>query len=322
MTRCLHLHVGLPKCGSTALQGFLAANRQALRQEGFDYPDLTGGAVGNLTPFVMSRRPEAERIVFRHGHSGFDPEAAQAALVRALEHPEAPNTILSAEGLSHPDHRFFPGGLLGGFDRIRIHIFFRPRPAWFVSHYCQAVRVGRYREDIGTVLDSPHFRDGIARMLRFAGHLEFWHRELGAENVYPHFVSGGFSSPVQQFLSAIGSGLQETGPLFRNASLSAFETCALAHVERRDQKDFLTRSEGLRALAAGFDPDPGAGLLTPEICSRIAALFAEDTEALLGLQTRIARSDLEPDMSALTARATSFAEIRKTQAFSAFLDAL
>ncbi|MEO0503767.1 MAG: hypothetical protein AAFZ14_10600 [Pseudomonadota bacterium] len=54
-----HLHAGLGKCGSTTLQAYLAAHRNALRLQGVDYPDLGSGDAGKMTPYALSQRTAA-----------------------------------------------------------------------------------------------------------------------------------------------------------------------------------------------------------------------------------------------------------------------
>ncbi|MCA0922776.1 hypothetical protein [Pseudooceanicola nanhaiensis] len=318
MTRILHLHMGMPKCGSSSLQAYLRAHREALAAGGVCYPDLAGKAIGNLTPFIMTLHGEQKQAVFKHNNPDYDPDAARPALVRFLETSEAPLTVLSSEGVSEMGKRANLDFIFESFDRVVGHIFYRPRVDWLLSHYTQAIKAGRYDTPLEDVLENTTFKTVTSQKMRFSGSLAFWQGKLGRDNVEVHFLSRSFPPPEEQFMSSLGVEMAlpalEKGAA--NSSPTPFETCVLASAKRTSQKQFLKISRKIRRIAAPFDPFPKRSLLSEAILERINATFAEDTDRFLTLQDRISRADLEPDLSQKTAQAITFEEIRAHPAYA------
>jgi len=307
--------VGLPKCGSSTLQAFLLQARVALLATGYDYPPLVEKAIGNLTPFLMSLR--SNRTVFVHNNPDFNRTKAQTSLRAALATSEAPNMILSSEGLTSEIKCRNLNFLWDGFDRVVVHLFFRPRASMFASHYTQTVKTGKHTTDIDGFLASTTFTERVSETMNFSEHAQLWANLVGADNIRFHFLGKGHAGPVEQFLAALG--LAEVIPAEisadSNISPSAFVTCVLASVERGDQQEFLKFSRRIRYMAAKVDPFPRRGLLTDALVAQINRHYAKDTAKLLGVQDKITREDLEPDLSAKTLDAVTFAEIRTTEAY-------
>lgn len=319
--RTLHLHVGLPKCGSSTLQRFLLEQRAALQAVGVDYPAVSERSFGNLTPFLMTSaaRPNP---VFAHYNKGVTAESAEAALRAALAASTAPAAVLSAEGLMMELGRRDLSWLWAGFGRVTAHLFLRPRAPWILSNYVQGVKSGRYREDLREMLTpgTGQMWTIAASVMALSAHMRSLEQLFGTGSVRLHFLSPRFGGPVEQFLTALGLDPQLGGtpPETQNASLSAFVTCALAGLPSdRRSGEFLDDSRRVARIAARFDPFPDRGLLDGTMAAAIAAHFAQDTAAFLAMQDRITRADLEPDLSERTARAVGFAEIRATPAWSA-----
>lgn len=89
------LHVGLPKCASSALQGWADANRDALADAGVDYPPV-----------------QAEWPAPKHQQMIGAILSGNLAPVEALlAHWSAPRLLLSTEGLSNLLYDFAPGHL-------------------------------------------------------------------------------------------------------------------------------------------------------------------------------------------------------------------
>ncbi len=316
MSRTLHLHVGMPKCSSTSLQMFLAKNRAQFRAESFDYPRLATGNAGNLTPYVMSLRPDKARASFVRGNPGYDFANAEPELRSAIETSTANNMILSSEALSHPLFRVDIGWISQMFSAIKFHLFFRPRASLIVSNYNQGLQVGEIHGDIGTYLANPLLKTGGL----FSRQLAYWQSCAGQDAVHIHFLSTRFPPAIQQFLTAIGSDIVETprNSQWRNKSLSAFVLCALAHSASSRGSGSVQQRREIIAMAQQFDPDPEMTLLTPEITSQIDAQFASDTEEFIKMQNVVTRQDLETDTSQQSRPSISFAEIIATSGFQAF----
>ncbi len=321
--RAMHLHVGLPKCGSSALQGFLRLHRATLLEHGIDYLSTIDRPIGNLTPFLMSL--STNQTIFKHSNPDFDLDTAGTTLRTALTESTSPQVILSGEGLNAAAQRVDLSFLWDGFDQVVVHLFLRPRVSWIASHYTQAVKTGKYTIDFPGFLASKTFEKNISKVMNFADHGSFWVNQLGRENVRFYFLGQGHGNTVEQFMEA----LELTGKVSLNmpkkninASPSAFATCALASVQRPDQKTFLETSRQVRRVAARYDPFPKRGLVSPEMAHRITERYAQDTQRFLAMQTGITQADLEPDFSEVTRDAVSFDEIRATDAFSQLRDAL
>jgi len=313
--RTLHLHAGLPKCGSSTLQAFLLQARAALLAAGYDYPPLVDKAIGNLTPFLMSLR--SDRAVFVHNNPDFDRTKAQTSLRVALATSEAPNMILSSEGLTAEIKRRNLNFLWDGFDRVVVHLFIRPRASMFASHYTQTVKSGKNTTEIEGFLSSAPFAEHVSKTMNFSEHAQFWDNLIGVDNIRFHFLSQGNVGPVEQFLAELGLAevIPVESPANYNISPSAFVTCVLASVERGDQQEFLKFSRRVRRMAAKVDPFPSRGLLTDALVAQINRHYAKDTAKLLAVQDKITRVDLEPNLSEKTHDAVTFAEIRATEAY-------
>lgn len=319
--RTLHLHVGLPKCGSSSLQSFLRKHQATLADLGFDYPALAADDIGNLTPFLMAASG-SPRKTFLNRYQDFEADQASAALHAALAASTAPNMILSAEGAMMALTRQSVQPFWQGFDRVVPHLFLRPRALWIASYYAQNVRAGRFRRPLRQP-PTPESKGGkanrriwqnLAAVMNLSGHMQLLEALFGPGSVRLHFLGQGFGDPVTQFLTALD--LQDRidigpQPGMRNTSPSAFALCALAALPDDGTDDFKCRLL-VSKIAAELDPFPERGLLDAETVAQIRDFFAEDTRAFLALQGQITRDDLEPDLSARTKNAVSFAEIRRT----------
>ena len=135
MTRTLHFHVGLPKCGSSSLQSFFAANRDALKKHGVHYPKLSERSIGNATPFTRSFGTSERQDVFEHYNPGYDAQSARAAFLETLNDRTSDQMLFSSEGLNRYFMREGLGTMGEGFDAVIVHLFIRPRAAWLLSHY-------------------------------------------------------------------------------------------------------------------------------------------------------------------------------------------
>ncbi|MDU8911754.1 hypothetical protein [Aestuariicoccus sp. MJ-SS9] len=323
MTRGLHLHVGLPKCGSTAIQRVLAERRRALRDRGVDYPRLIDRPIGNLTPYVLAQRPAETQSLFRMNNPRVDLAATGDALRAALDGSGAPQMILSSEALSHPLYPVRLDWMFARFDEVQVHLFLRPRPDWVLSHFSQRIRTGGFQGDLDALVNAEDTSDGLRRMLRYSDHVAFWERCAGPGTVRLHFLGERFGPPARQFLDAIGCAdlAGETGQLRANEGLTAFELCVLSHLPRRDQRGFLAKSHKVRAIAARFDPAPGAALLTDALRQRIEDMTGDDTARLLAMQDRITAGDMAPATPDARPQ-TSFGDLTASAAFADCVAAL
>lgn len=311
MGKTLHLHVGLPKCGSSSLQAYLIRLRPKLLDQGYDYLDISDSSTGNLTPSVKSLSPGGGDIVFRHFNSGRSTENASDELFAAIDASPAPNLILSAESVAKRRRTHDFREITDRFETVQVHLALRPRVEWVVSHYAQGIKTGKYRGPLETFLQSPRFQDHVVPMLTFADHFSYWQDRVGPEYLHLHFAGSRFPSMVDQFLSAIGlQSKQEMEPAGRrNQSPSAFVLSALATVRRQNRAQFLKVQKKIIRLAERLDPSPEASLLTWDVERFIRPKFEDDSQAFLAIQDRISAEDLWPDYSERQEMATRFDDV-------------
>lgn len=309
----LHLHVGLPKCGSTSLQAYLAANRAALLKWGVDYPDLAPGRAGNMTPYAISARPPEARRWFSQSHPRHDLTTAEASLRDAISAPKAPIVLLSSEALVVPEHRVDIGWIRDFFSEVHVHIFFRRRAPLMVSAYEQLIRASRETREISAVIeDHAH-----STTLQFGAQIRHWQHFAADGTVHVHVIGEGRPAIDRLLFAAMGkSDITLPVALSRlNEARSAFVHCVLAHVTRRGTILTLPQRKQLIARLNAIDPMPERRLLTPEIAAHIDRTLAADTETFLSLQSVMRRDDIETDVATLPP-ATTFAEIEALPAFA------
>ena len=161
------LHVGLPKTGTTYLQGLLADHRDHLRERGVLYPFLRPGGMFHAAVEVRGS----------HEKFGLDPEfiagSWQALCVRAREH--AGTTVIS--------HEIFGGateaeiaGALAPLSETEVHVVVTARDLGrqATAHWQEEVKLGdlrsfadferdQFRADLppgagpSSVVERPHF---------------------------------------------------------------------------------------------------------------------------------------------------------------------
>jgi hypothetical protein len=225
------------------------------------------------------------------------------------------DTVLSSEGVSKYVKSTRLDFVFTYFDSVFIHIYFRPRSDWVVSHYAQKVKTGEYRLSPEDFVRSKRFDEHISLNLQFSQHLASWRERVGSENVYVHFLSPRFGPPEQQFIRAMGIAAATPDAPPRNASLSVFELCVLASMPRMPADRFLAVRSEIRSFLKHEAPFEGRSLLTAAVHEHVTTRFRSDTEELVEMQGEVTREDLEPDRTSKVASAVSFDEIRASDAF-------
>jgi len=174
MKRCL-LHIGAPKTGSTALQMFLAANRERLHGLGLDYPDVSLRGYGHhdLAFLLGGGYPEWATPQPRPLHD----------LARELkEKIAASETVaLSSENFYLLPNPRATAQLLeqAGFGRgcVRVVVWVRRQDEAHLSWYNQAVKAqgyaGTLRENVADTADLWDYAKQLGR----------WADAFGKENL-------------------------------------------------------------------------------------------------------------------------------------------
>lgn len=226
--RCLYLHIGAHKTGTTALQQSLYWNRQALEQRGASYvtsPDVAHlhGYLGLATPGRFL--PEGLKVL--------DPEAFAARLASAT----TDIVVGSSENFSfffqRPAIEALGKALSRHFGKLRIVSYLRRQDRHAVSHHQEGAKPHRYSETElwgHGIRALPEAAPSHALYLDYNYRLGLWAEVFGDEamelRVYDRSVLKG-GDIFADFLDCIGvegSDLKPVGD--RNMSLGAAQTKA------------------------------------------------------------------------------------------------
>lgn len=196
----LIIHIGTQKTGTSALQGYLSTNAEALLAEGIRYI-------------------EAGRRWGNHSSHG---ELAQSVLGRAdlsvwnevreeLAASQSPVNLISAEGFWFCDPAALKAQLPAS--DLRVVVYLRRQDKYLQSLWKQAVTGGR-KHDFRTWLERlPHRGDYFSA-------LEGWAEQFGTESIIVRpYERNGIVNTIEDFCQVIGArGAAEQANVGRNPS--------------------------------------------------------------------------------------------------------
>lgn len=247
------IHIGAPKCGSTALQATFHANREQLHAAGVRY-------IGRPVHWIEAAKAAAgvpDRITRK-----VPPIRHWRQLVAEVEASRGSTALISSEWFSSASDAAV-AAILDDLDRRRVRavLVVRPIAKILPSAWQQGLKLGghqRFAEWLHTVLhqaDDPrsqrfwriHRHDALARR---------WASALGpdrltvivADDRDPDFVVSAFSK-----LLGLGPGILARAPERTNPSLSAFEAEVLAELNRVYFEQGGTLREYRTAVMRTFD---------------------------------------------------------------------
>lgn len=152
----LMLHIGTPKCGSTALQGWLSRNDEALRRDGVHYCAAYGRPRNWLLPLLFQESFSPNQFTIGEGIRDMDDlrargEAAAAAFDAEIDGARRSGArwfVISNEtlqtGLATPERvERLEAFLKARFDHISAILVLRPQIDLWLSQASQLARVGR-----------------------------------------------------------------------------------------------------------------------------------------------------------------------------------
>lgn len=203
--KTLWIHAGMPKCGSSALQVFLASHRQPLLSAGIDYlpiSDLSRARKGQITSGnagLLSRSlldpADAAAIA--------DDGIAYQALLKAVRASEAPCGLISSEFFAYVGREAYQRLIddLGAQGCVAKLIYYvRRQDQVLISGYMQAVKRHHYTgypEDFVRDIDQHN-----AALLRYDDRARWFEAVFGAGNLavrvyeatqrHPQGIAGDF----------------------------------------------------------------------------------------------------------------------------------
>lgn len=241
--RVIHIHAGLPKTGSSAIQRFLVQNRAALADRGLLVPEAGLGARGD----------HHEWMYRLGGIAGRDRRDAVTELVAYLEENEAEQVLISTEFAFLMMRFGFAGrgyrALRRRGYRLKFHLFLRPQTDFAVSAHPEFLRNLLVDQPFRRFVETnflPFARDygDIVRRLETASDLPVsvlpYHRAARNEGVWwPLLASAGLEVAEPE-----RAGFAPPGEV--NPSLGPIGVMALTNALRRIDRREMMRRWGLR----------------------------------------------------------------------------
>lgn len=222
--RTAHLHIGVPKTGTTAIQASCESARDLLRSQGFHY--LSGDPNhGERLALAFWDKVDALRLAglrWKDGAAAVAHRAAvQAALAREIDTAQG-DLILSSEHLSE----FRPSEVqrmllfLGKrFERVRVIGYIRDPLDWATSAAQQATQWSG--DTLDALFDRPRLPD-------YAGRFGPWIAALGRSDV--ELRAFGSNDIVADFSAALGLATPLTQGALLNESVSHRSAILLSHM--------------------------------------------------------------------------------------------
>ena len=194
----IYLHIGRHKTGTTAIQHFLASNRERLMAQGIIYPPTQGPAWENAHHGVwMALRQRTSSLSQASARSPIDLHE----FARHLR--QAPNAIVSSEAFQELN----PSDLVDVFspDGTTVVVYLREQLDYLLTAYAQ---------EIQSNLDARPFaefvEDGAATLdLNYGRFLAAWADVFGEENLIVRVYDRDRlknGSSVDDFMDALGFG--------------------------------------------------------------------------------------------------------------------
>lgn len=295
--RCI-VHIGLNKTGSTTIQGWLAANRDALAEQGIRYDPFEGQpqpSMAHAIGFTSLAVHHEGRIVpsaDARAHLKIDTLDDQARLVEDFE-ARAEDSItngnygtyvISSEflpaWLPRPEMaKLFHDWLEQRFDRVRYVVYIRDQIDWVPSAYAQMIKMGG-TESLEDYLE----RRGERNYFRS---LRKWIDGVGRGKLDVRLLERDFlidGDLVTDFAHVIGADMANThAPKILNEAMDADALVKMLEVNRKAEKfpNLMTRAMRGQQVTKLLAASTGAKLrLTPEQALDVAQRNAESNERL------------------------------------------
>lgn len=274
--RRLHLHVGLPKTGTTFLQGCLPCNRGWFAERGFDLAPLSDakGAHHALAWRLRDEGAEAAAAVLRGA-------AREAAPGRALI---ASSEVFAGVMTDAERARAFAAALAPDFETW-IHITLRRQDQLRESAYAEVARLGARLgpPDPAPAPDGPPM-DGLYRNPALERRLEIFADAFGEAALrVTVYHDARRRDPLATFCGQLGLEPPETPVLperFRNDSMPRRKTLVIAPFKKDDRRHARMVMEAVQA-SARIETDAIKPLLSPAARRGIVEASREENRRIL-----------------------------------------
>ncbi len=285
------LHIGTHKTGSTALQTFCAANRDALADQGVLYPSHPIRWAGHhqLAWSLGVAHPYAEDIPAEELYDGVFAEAAERGC----------HTLL----LSSEDFEFLPDPAVVrsalGDRRVQVVVYLRRQDDYLVSEYNQHVRMylTRFTKTIGQF----YVENDFVPRFDYERLLGKWAGAFGRESVEPRsydVVRSGGRSIFTDFVEAAGlewsNDFSLPGRGQSNVSLDPYATEVLRRINTLDlnEREHASMIRALqqmtvdRAFTEAFGEPPD--VLGPGLRSELHQRYADSNDRVMAIYPALA----------------------------------
>jgi len=269
----LILHIGTPKAGTTSLQRWFAAGRDALRAGGIEYWDVAENhSEAMFMAFANPARIARGTMWFQQDREvSIDPEDARRSFDRFLDRLGTRTGFVSAEVLwsfSTHDVKTLAGYLADrGVDAL-ITCWVRPPAEFLTTAVQQRLRSTLSIRDFGV-----NFREHA--LIQYS-RLEAWRDSFGPENVVILPLQGDIIDQLRTLLAEleITVAVQEDGARALNPSISLLGAKALLALN-------ATPNKGARHLRALLRDIKGEKFRLPEsTLKRATPLFRKEARYL------------------------------------------
>lgn len=209
--KCLYMHVGMPKSGSTSIQTSLFQNPDACQAADVFYPRLNWN---HSKPILSMFGDDTKTFITAYGNryhypiSASDLDSIRSRFLREIKDSDCSTHVISGESLQRmtPERcRALREMLAPLYDRIRILAYVRHPFGWASSRAQFSLK--RYARPIASMFDPEMLRSMESPAIPKYSRLETFIKEFGVENVdirifdRQHFVGGDL---LQDFGTAIG----------------------------------------------------------------------------------------------------------------------
>ena len=259
--KTVHLHIGLPKTGTTALQYFLDKNRDALQREGFLFPKIAWHHHSqHKLAFGLRGMP--------YKGQDLNWESLEKELKKALSTAKCPHVVLSSEELAaaKPEQIATLQQALKGV-QVKVYLYLRRQDEFLESLYNQQVKTwwSPRKERIERLLDQP---EKVFGLLDYNEIVDRWAERFGEANVGMRVYARDMlveESIIDDFLNWLGldrEGFESVTDL-SNSSVSGkcVEVVRMSkHLGISDEQ----RKQLYKKASTFFEPQPKETLLTCE----------------------------------------------------------